>query len=132
MVCNKCGYDNAEGISYCVNCGVKIETTNESVEQAPVEPATNVAPIEPTVQQPAVQQQPVGQPQVGSITIIRPDNFVGILVPYSVYVDNYYMGSVGNNSQATFQLYYGSHVVRIDCGMGSGTQQIIINNKNST
>ena len=113
MVCNKCGYNNVEGISYCVNCGTQL-----------------VVPVQQPVQQQPVQQQPVqvqGQQPVGSITIIRPDNFVGILVPYSVFVDNYYMGDVANNTQVTFPLYYGNHVVRIDCGMGTGIHQIIIN-----
>jgi hypothetical protein len=115
MVCDKCGYNNAEGLTFCVNCGNQLVVNNQvqQPQQAPVE-------------QPVQQQVPTQQ-SVGSITIIRPDNFAGCLVPYSVFVDGYFMGEVSNNSQATFQLYYGSHLVKIECGMGSGVQQIIIN-----
>lgn len=32
LVCKKCGYQNREDNEYCVNCGEKIELTNEEIE----------------------------------------------------------------------------------------------------
>ncbi len=65
---------------------------------------------------------------LGSITIIRPNNFFGSLVDYDVFVDGYLLGSVPNGTQVVFPLYYGNHQVEIKQGMNSGTQNITISN----
>ncbi len=50
---------------------------------------------------------------VGSITIQRPNNFVGCLVPYDIYVDNVFIGNVSNGDTKKFPLYLGTHVLTI-------------------
>lgn len=64
---------------------------------------------------------------VGSITINRPSSFMGCLIPYDVFVDNCFIGTVANGETKQFPLYYGSHFVELKHGLNGGSQQIIIN-----
>lgn len=102
MNCPKCGTLNDTSAKFCMTCGYSMQVNNQS------QPMTN-------------------QLQIGTITIIRPKNFYGCLIDYDVYIDNYFMGSIPNGEQRTFQLYFGMHQVIIKQGLGSGSQQILIN-----
>ncbi len=106
MNCPKCGMYNDDKAVFCTNCGVKMELYKNV--------NNNVADE---------------QLKVGSITIIRPNNFVGCAIAFSVYVDNYLLGKVANGNTVTFPLYYGTHMVTIKHGFTTTTQQIVINDK---
>ncbi len=98
MNCLKCGMSNPDNAMYCTGCG-----------------------------NPLAPNQVSGQ-ETGSITIIRPKSFVGCLVAYDVYADNYYLGQVKNGETMQFPLYYGNHNIVIKHGLNSGSQMIVISN----
>ena len=140
MICSMCGNNNSVGATTCSTCGAPL--TGQPMVNGQV-PGQQMMPQQQVFNQQVPQQQmvnqPVGQPMmnqgfnnppgVGTLTIIRPNNFVGCLIPYDVYVDNYLLGTVPNGEQRTFQLYYGSHLVTIKQGLGTGNQQILINDE---
>ncbi len=101
MNCLRCGKVNPDNAMYCTSCG---------------NPLSNG-------QSPASQ---VSQPELGSITIIRPKNFYGCLIAYDVFIDNYYMGQVKNGETKQFQVYYGNHNIVIKQGLNSGSQMVTI------
>ncbi len=101
MICSKCGNNNVEGANFCTNCA------------------------SPLNQPPAIS----ANPQTGSITITRPKKFLGCAVPYTVYIDGYLIGTVKNNQSVSFPVYYGNHNIRINCGMGIGESQFVINDE---
>lgn len=53
---------------------------------------------------------------IGSITIQRPNNFFGILIPYDIYVDNVFIGNVANGETKSFPIYLGQHVLTVKQG----------------
>ena len=142
MYCSNCGTYNDKG-NFCVGCGAKLETiaqnntveSNNQVEQSnnidsqPVQQPVNNQPTQQPVNNQPVQQvnQQPAQQGVGSITLTRPSNFVGVLVPFDVFVDGYLLGSLSDGETKTFPLYYGNHFVQIKQGFNSGTQNIVIN-----
>lgn len=63
---------------------------------------------------------------VGSITIERKKQFGGIF-PFDIKVDDVFIGQVNNGETKTFPLYYGQHILRIECGIDSGTIALLLN-----
>lgn len=53
---------------------------------------------------------------IGSITIQRPSDFVGCLIPFDIFVDNVFIGNVANGETKSFPLYLGGHVLTIKAG----------------
>lgn len=101
MNCLKCGKSNLDNVMYCTNCG---------------NPISNVQ----------LQTNQVAQPELGSITIVRPKNFYGCLIAYDVFIDNYYMGKVKNGETKQFPVYYGNHNIVIKQGLNSGSQMVTV------
>lgn len=58
--------------------------------------------------------------QMGSITIIRPKSFFGCAFSYNVYIDNCFMGSIGNGKRAQYFVPYGNHTIEIRHGLNKG------------
>ena len=65
-------------------------------------------------------------PKIGSITIVRKKQFGGMF-PFDVKVDNIFIGQVNNGETKTFPLYYGEHLLRVECGFDSGTIALLLN-----
>lgn len=68
----------------------------------------------------------LNMPSVGSITIVRKKQFGGIM-PFDIKVDNIMLGQVNNGETKTFPIYYGEHLLRIECAYDCGALSFILN-----
>lgn len=59
MYCQKCGFQNEDGVKFCMKCGGAMETTNDKAAQAA--PAAAPAPVIPAATVPAAQPTPVSE-----------------------------------------------------------------------
>ena len=76
-------------------------------------------------------QQPSNNQNMGMVNIYRENNFVGIIVPFDIFVDGFLMGTVANDSTTQVPLYFGTHTIEIKQGLNkSAVQQIIVNEQN--
>ena len=64
---------------------------------------------------------------VGSITFIRNKRVIGCIMPVDIFVDGYLLGSVSNNSQKQFFVYYGTHTLIAKSGYSQTTFQFTVN-----
>ena len=113
MKCEKCGYVNNQG-NFCTVCGNSLGVMN-----------TNV------IMNNSYPQQPSNNQNMGMVNIYRENNFVGIIVPFDIFVDGFLMGTVANDSTTQVPLYFGTHTIEIKQGLNkSAVQQIIVNEQN--
>ncbi len=113
MKCEKCGNVNNQG-NFCTVCGNSLGVMN-----------TNV------IMNNSYPQQPSNNQNMGMINIYRENNFVGIIVPFDIFVDGFLMGTVANDSTTQVPLYFGTHTIEIKQGLNkSAVQQIIVNEQN--
>ena len=66
---------------------------------------------------------------VGNITVIREQQFVGALVAFEVYIDNQGVGSLMSHQQVSAPVYYGNHIVTIKTIDKAINQEIVINDQ---
>ncbi len=113
MKCEKCGNVNNQG-NFCTVCGNSLGVMN-----------TNV------IMNNSYPQQPSNNQNMGMVNIYRENNFVGIIVPFDIFVDGFLMGTVANDSTTQVPLYFGTHTIEIKQGLNkSAVQQIIVNEQN--
>lgn len=113
MKCEKCGNVNNQG-NFCTVCGNNLGVMN-----------TNV------IMNNSYPQQPSNNQNMGMVNIYRENNFVGIIVPFDIFVDGFLMGTVANDSTTQVPLYFGTHTIEIKQGLNkSAVQQIIVNEQN--
>lgn len=113
MKCEKCGNVNNQG-NFCTVCGNSLGVMN-----------TNV------IMNNSYPQQPSNNQNIGMVNIYRENNFVGIIVPFDIFVDGFLMGTVANDSTTQVPLYFGTHTIEIKQGLNkSAVQQIIVNEQN--
>ena len=62
----------------------------------------------------------------GTVNVIRQKQFVGSLIPFDVYVDNQYAGSIKNGNTLSFPVYYGNHIISIQTVDKTVNQQILL------
>ena len=123
MNCSKCGAFN-QGGQFCSSCGAPLmgNVVNNQVNQQPMMNQNQQIQYQ---QQPMMNQLPDG---IGTITLNRPNNFYGSLIPIDIFVDGYLLGSVGNGQTKQFQLYYGAHTLVAKTAYEEATLQINIDN----
>lgn len=113
MKCEKCGNVNNQG-NFCTVCGNNLGVMNTNVTM------NNSYP-----------QQPNSNQNMGMVNIYRENNFVGIIVPFDIFVDGFLMGTVANDSTTQVPLYFGTHTIEIKQGLNkSAVQQIVVNEQN--
>lgn len=64
---------------------------------------------------------------MGSITLIRKKQFKGALIPFNVLIDEQVVCTLNQNSQYSFQVPLGYHVVKIRSAEKDVIQEVMLN-----
>ena len=114
--CSDCGTKFEKGVKFCPKCGKPADGGARPI--APVAgPVQNYQQPMPTpMYSPASMAIQSGVGAVdgcATIEIIRDFRFYGLIVPFSVYVDDVEIGKVKNNNHATFNVPVGRHKLMV-------------------
>lgn len=110
MYCRNCGTQYNQGETTCRQCGAALEYNNQQIPQ----PSQMVEPQQPVnnmINQQTINPSIPNPNGVYKLTINRPNNFVGCLVKFKVYIDNNEVGVVKNGEAIVVNVTSGNHTI---------------------